>query len=56
MFGLSFCRAGFVTWKIAHNIDSLVIKNQNHASQFDLTINVSEEKSNVDLAECVQGL
>lgn len=46
--------AGFVTWKIAHNIDSLVIKNQNHASQFDLTINVSEEKSNVYLAECVQ--
>ena len=44
-----------MTWKIAHNIDHL-IKNQNHASQFDLTINVSEEKSNVDLAECVQGL
>ncbi|KAK2572415.1 Protein SERAC1 [Acropora cervicornis] len=46
--------AGFVTWKIAHNIDNLLIKNQNHASQFDLTINVREEKSNVDLAECVQ--
>ena len=45
-----------MTWEIVHNIDSLLIKNQNLASQFDLTTNVNEEKNSVDLAECLQGL
>lgn len=48
--------AGFMSWEIAHNIDSLLVKDRNIGAGFDLTVNVNEEDSNADLAECVRGL
>lgn len=55
---VSFHRAGFMTWEIAHNIDSLLVKDEKRigVAGFDLTVNANEEDSNPDLAECVKGL
>ncbi|XP_073238931.1 protein SERAC1-like isoform X2 [Porites lutea] len=48
--------AGFMTWEIAHNIDSLLVKDEKRigVAGFDLTVNANEEDSNPDLAECVK--
>lgn len=55
---VSFNSAGFMTWEIAHNIDSLLVKDEKKIGEagFDLTVNANEEDSNPDLAECVKGL
>ena len=55
---VSFNSAGFMTWEIAHNIDSLLVKDEKRigVAGFDLTVNANEEDSNPDLAECVKGL
>lgn len=55
---VSFNSAGFMTWEIAHNIDSLLVKDEKRigVAGFDLTVNTNEEDSNRDLAECVKGL
>lgn len=55
---VSFNSAGFMTWEIAHNIDSLLVKDEKRigVAGFDLTVNANEEDSNADLAECVKGL
>ena len=58
---LLFCyyifSAGFMTWEIAHNIDSLLVKDDRKiGAGFDLTVNANEEDSNLDLAECVRGM
>ena len=53
---LYFFSAGFMTWEIAHNIDSLLVKDRKIGAGFDLTVNVSEEDSNPNLAECIRGM
>ena len=45
-----------MTWEIAHNIESLLVKDESktHAG-FDFTVDVNGDSSH-DLAECVKGM
>lgn len=45
-----------MTWEIAHNIESLLVKDESktHAG-FDFTVDVNADSSH-DLAECVKGM
>ena len=47
--------AGLMTWEIVHNIESLLIKEDNRISKgFDFTTDKIADSSH-DLAECLQG-
>ena len=47
--------AGLMTWEIVHNIESLLIKEDNRISKgFDFTTDEIADSSH-DLAECLQG-
>ena len=44
-----------MTWEIAHNIESLLVKDERKThSGFDFTLDVNADSSH-DLAECVKG-
>lgn len=44
-----------MTWEIAHNIESLLVKDERKTrSGFDFTVDVNADSSN-DLADCVKG-
>lgn len=56
---LQFCAsilagAAYMTWEIAHNIDTLLNKDEKIHARFDLTVDVNEEESNPDLSEFVR--
>lgn len=48
--------AGYMTWEIAHNIDTLLTKDEKNHARFDLTVDVNEEESGPDLSEFVRGM
>ena len=44
-----------MTWEIAHNIDSLLVKDDRKVRDgFDFTVDVNADSSH-DLAECIKG-
>ena len=44
-----------MTWEIAHNIESLLVKDERKTrSGFDFTVDVNADSSH-DLADCVKG-
>lgn len=50
-----FFSAGFMTWEITHNIESLLVKDGRKTRVgFDFTVDVNADSSH-DLAECVKG-
>lgn len=45
-----------MTWEIAHNIESLLVKDESKTrGGFDFTVDVNADSSH-DLAECVKGM